>query len=184
MEPSGLVTEDMTFDELCEVAGTQFGTKTITYVIDTNARYTESKSIGSDALTPATITPTKSGYNFVGWREDSVASDIVLTTKTVDNDLVLYDVFSKTITLSYNGNGASDTTSSQTGTQYYNNGNITNPSFTLKNNGFTVPTNKSFQKWALGSTSGTQYTAGSTVTLSNNTIFYAIWSIKILSNYV
>ena len=50
----------------------------------------------------------------------------------------LYGRYSQTITLSYNGNGASGgSTAAQTGTRYWNTGNLANPSFALRTNGFT-----------------------------------------------
>ncbi|MCQ2801863.1 MAG: bacterial Ig-like domain-containing protein [Bacilli bacterium] len=49
-------------------------------------------------------------------------------------------------------------------------------SYTLPSCTFTAPNGKAFDKWALGSTSGTQYSAGSNVTLSEGTnTFYALW---------
>lgn len=95
-------------------------------------------------------------------------------------NITLYAIFSKsnTITLSYNANGGSGSTAPQSKqvTQYYNNGNYTTPTatFTLQSSSFTK-SGYLFNKWAIGSTSGTQYAAGTSVTLSSNTTFYAIW---------
>lgn len=149
---------------------------TVTYYVDTNAVYTEDINIDDSCLNPKTFTPTKSGYTFVGWREDTTASSSVLSSKIMDgNDVVLYAVFRQTITLSYNGNNSTGgSTAAQSGTRYYNNGNASNPSFTLRANGFTRK-NYTFQKWAMGSTGGTQYSAGANVTLSASTTFYAVW---------
>lgn len=58
-------------------------------------------------------------------------------------------------TISYNANGGTSTPSSQT---------------------LTRTTPYSFSKWAAGSTSGTQYSAGSSFTPSSDTMMYAIWS--------
>ena len=151
---------------------------TVTYYVDTNAVYTEDINIDDSCLNPQTFTPTKSGYTFIGWREDTTAISSVLSSKIMDgNDVVLYAVFRQTITLSYNGNNATGgSTAAQTGYRYYNNGNVANPSFMLRSNGFTR-TNYTFTKWAMGSTSGTQYSAGASVTLTANTVFYAMWQI-------
>ncbi len=231
--------------------------RTVTYYVDTSTVYTSKLKKGADALTDLSFTPTKSGYTFVGWREDTTASSSVLSneivgktditlyavfakaitltyyastsaasetgllyynngnaaypTFTVDDpgldgwtflgwttstsatgtvsytsisnrtftaSVTLYAKFSQTITLSYSGNGStSGSVSSQTGTRYYNTkGNYSNPTLTLASNGFTK-TNYSFTAWAMGSTSGTQYAAGASVTLSASTTFYAIWTI-------
>lgn len=150
----------------------------VTYNVDGSSVYKEEVEDGKTCLSPTTFTPSKSGYTFVGWREDKTASSSVLSSKIMSGDPVsLYAVFKKIITLSYNGNGnTGGSTASQTGNQYYNNGSIVNPSFKLNANGFTK-TSYTFTKWAMGSTSGTQYSAGATVTLSANTVFYALWQI-------
>lgn len=155
---------------------------TVTYYVDTNAVYTEDINIDDSCLNPQTFTPTKSGYTFIGWREDTTAISSVLSSKIMDgNDVVLYAVFRQTITLSYNGNNATGgSTAAQTGYRYYNNGNASNPSFTLRANGFTR-TNYTFLKWAMGSTGGTQYSAGASVTLTANTTFYSVWKLSTVS---
>lgn len=149
---------------------------TVTYYVDTNTVRTEEIDIDESCLSPKTFTPSKSGWTFVGWREDKTASSSVLSSKIMTgDDVTLYAVFKQTITLSYNGNGSTGgSTASQSGTRYYNNGNAANPSFTLRSNGFSR-TNYAFQKWAQGSAGGTQYAAGASVTLSANTTFYAVW---------
>lgn len=133
--------------------------------------------MGGGCLSPKTFTPSKNGYTFTGWREDNTASSDILSEKVMgDSPINLYAIFSKTITLSYNGNGAtSGSTASQSGNQYYNNGNYNNPSFSLRSCGFSR-TNYSFVNWRMGSASGTAYNAGASVTLSSNTVFYAMWT--------
>lgn len=160
----------------------------VIYCVDTNIAYQEEVDSEATCLSPKTFTPTKSGYTFVGWREDTTASSSVLTSKVMeDSPITLYAVFKQTITLSYNGNSStSGSVSAQSGYKYYNNGNITNPSFTLASNGFNR-TNYTFKAWALGSASGTQYSAGKSVTISTNTVCYAVWvgiAYTWVSNYV
>lgn len=96
-------------------------------------------------------------------------------------------------TISYNANGGSGTTASQTVTP----GN----SITLQSNGFTPPPSKKwtltlngnggnngsptfknnyFNKWRAGSTSGTAYAAGASYTPTTSTTMYAWWG----TNYV
>ena len=148
----------------------------VTYHVDTGVVYTEEVDIDESILNPKTFTPSKSGWTFVGWKKDTSASSSVISSEIMTgDDVVLYAVFRQTITLSYNGNGATGgSTASQSGTRYYNNGNAANPSFTLRSNGFSRK-NYAFQKWAMGSAGGTQYNAGASVTLSGNTTFYAVW---------
>lgn len=113
--------------------------------------------------------------------------------------------YQRTLTVSYNANSGTGTTSDTTLTQYYNSGygsadgttnngsTLGTNSITLRNNGFTR-TNYIFSKWADGSTSGTQYAAGGTYTGLGSTIksttlsttMYAIWlkdSYTITFNY-
>lgn len=231
----------------------------VTYYVDSGVVYTEEIDIDQSCLTPTTFTPSKSGWTFVGWREDSTASSSVLSEKISDgNNYTLYAVFrqnvtvtkyngsssatietkqryynntnynnptftlsqntlsgwnplgwcdinsatanvvldnggvvtltsdktyygkySQSITLSYNGNGATGgSTAAQTGTRYFNGLSYSNPSFTLRSNGYTR-TYGTFTKWAMGNVNGTQYNVGSNVTLSSNTVFYAKWTLLI-----
>lgn len=151
--------------------------KMVTYMVDSGISYQEKVKKGQSCLAPTTFTPSKSGWTFAGWREDSTASGSVLSEKVMERSpITLYAVFKQTITLSYNGNGAtSGSTASQSGTRYYNNGGAYNPSFTLRSNGFGR-TYYNFQKWALNSAGGTQYSAGASITLSGNATMYAIWA--------
>ena len=126
-------------------------------------------------LTPASL----SDWTFRGWATSSAAA-AGITYSSISNtafgaSITVYAAYSQTITLSYNGNGAtSGSTAAQTGTRYWNTGNVSNPSFILQSNGFNK-SNYSFSKWALGSTSGTQYAVGAAITLSANTTMYALW---------
>ena len=103
---------------------------TVTYYVDSGTSYTEEVDSEASCLSPKTFTPTKSGWTFVGWREDTTASSSVLSSKVMgDSPIVLYAVFKKAVTVTYYNN--STTASSTSGYRYYNNGNIVNPSFTL-----------------------------------------------------
>lgn len=154
--------------------------KMVTYMVDSGISYQEKVKKGHSCLSPTTFTPSKSGWTFVGWREDDTASGSVLGSKVMERSpITLYAVFKQTITLSYNGNGAtSGSTASQSGTRYYNNENVNNPSFALRSNGFER-TYYNFQKWALNSASGTQYSVGDSITLSGNATMYAVWSASV-----
>lgn len=152
----------------------------VTYLVDTDVSYQEKVKKGQTCLSPTTFTPSKSGWIFVGWREDGKASGEVLKSKVMANEpITLYAVYKQDITLTYNGNGnTSGSTASQTGTRYYNaSGNLVNASITLRACSYSK-TAYGFTKWALGSTSGTQYSAGATVTISANTTMYAVWTAR------
>ncbi len=138
---------------------------------------------GSGKVLNPTFTLTQaglSGWTARGWSTSTAANGGITYNNgaafTRDSNITLYGMYQQTITLSYNGNGASGgSTAAQSGTRYYNsNGATVNPSFTLRANGF-ARTNYSFAAWALGSAGGTQYKTGTSVTLTANTTFYAYW---------
>lgn len=147
----------------------------VTYHIDTDNTYTEEVDEGLSVLNPST-SPTKSGFTFLGWREDTSADSDVLSTKLADGEpMALYAVFTKTITTSFNQNGGSGSVSSKTSYGYYNNGNTSYTSITLPANGFTRR-GYTFHNWRLNSTSGTAYNVGASYTPTDNTTFYAYWT--------
>lgn len=153
----------------------------VTYNVDTGTSYQEKVKKGDTVLSPTSFTPTKTGYTFLGWREDTTATSSVLSTKTAEGKtMTLYAVFYKVITLSYNGNGnTGGSTNAQSDNSYYNNANSTSVTFTVRSNGFTK-TNYSFYVWRLSSTSGTRYREGSSITLSNSATMYVEWIVNSL----
>lgn len=152
----------------------------VTYYVDTNANYTEEVPEGKSALSPSSFTPTKSGYSFLGWREDSVASsDVLVEKKAKGKTLSLYAVFTKDITLTtYN---ASNSPTSTTKTQYYNNANIVNPTFVMSETAISGWTNAGWTNNING------YTAtvadGATITLSSNAEYYTLYTQTITVTY-
>lgn len=103
---------------------------TVTYRVDSGVTYREEVDSGASCLSPKSFTPAKSGYAFLGWRTDikpetGICGSLVME----DSPITLYAVFRKTVTVTfYNGTA---TAGKQTGYQYYNNGNLFNPSFKL-----------------------------------------------------
>ena len=148
----------------------------VTYYMDKNVVYTEEIDHGDSCLSPATFKPTKSGWSFVGWREDTTANGSVLSNKTMGDDpITLYAVFCQEITLSYDGNGAtSGSTVSESKTRFYNNKNVKNPIFKVKENGFTK-TGHTFLYWTASDTTGAQYDPGESIELSQSTKLYVAW---------
>ena len=149
----------------------------VTYNVD-GTTYEELVNVGSSATNPTSFTPSKSDWSFVGWRQDTVASAEVLDDLIVSGEpITLYAVFEQDVTLSYDANGGSGTTASETKQRYDNNGTISDPTFTVKANGFSK-SNQTFVRWRLNSTSGTEYSAGSSITLSENAVMYAEWTLS------
>lgn len=153
----------------------------VTYHVDTSTIYTEEVDDGATCLSPTTFTPAKSGYTFKGWREDSTANSSVLSSKVMgDSPITLYAVFQKNVTVTkYNGSTSATTETKQ---QYYNNGNVANPSFTLSQtavSGWTV------RGWSTSTTANASATVsnGGSVTLSANATYYGLYQATITLSY-
>lgn len=148
--------------------------KMVTYMVDSSISYQEKVKRGHSCLSPSTFTPTKNGWTFTGWREDSMASGTVLSEKVMEREpITLYAVFAQTITLSYEGNGETGgSTEQQSANRYYNCGNIYNPVFTISENGFER-TYYNFQNWMLGEN---KYSPGDIITLAESVTLYAVWT--------
>lgn len=146
----------------------------------TKVIYTMSPSslptFGSSDVTVGNFT-----YSVIGWRDDTTAGSADYSAgQTLSSSVIgdlptsLYAVYSRTVTISYNSNGGSGSMSNSTGTSYYNSyGNTTVATITLRSCTFTPPTGKTFNYWALGSATGTQYT--DSITTNYNSTMYAVW---------
>lgn len=152
----------------------------VTYVVDTNEAHTEEVDSGASCLSPS-FTPSKSGYTFVGWREDKTASADVLTSKVMAGEpITLHAVFKQNITATYYDN--STTASKASGVKYYNNGNVAKPSFTL-----TQATKTGWS--AIGWTTGTAgnititYANGATFERDSDVTLYGRYQQKITLSY-
>lgn len=122
-----------------------------------------------------------SGWTARGWSTSTSATGGITYNNgasfTRSSNITLYGMYYQTITLSYYGNGAtSGSVAAQSGTRYYcpGSGSVSNPTFSLRANGFTK-TSYGFSKWALGSAGGTQYAVGTYVTVAADTTMYAVW---------
>ena len=160
-------------------------------------------STNTTYLTNVTLPAGKAitGWTFIGYRHgsDSVSGEVIYDSDDIGVAFKapyniwphIRSVYQRTLTVSYNGNGASNTMSNQTKPQYYNSGfgtgttnrgaNVSSVTFTLSNNSFTKK-GYTFSKWTEGSTSGTEYSAGSSyafgpgVSESATKTFYAKWT--------
>lgn len=154
----------------------------VTYYVDTNVKYEEDVMIGNTVLSPTTFTPSKSGWTFLGWREDTTASGDVLSSKIMgDEPITLYAVFKQTVTLTYYNNSTSKSTTN--GNKYYNNGNIQNPKFTVSQaskSGWTA------RGWATG-TAGDASVAYSSISnreFSSSTTLYGLYEQSVACNFI
>lgn len=152
-----------------------------TQITYTGTRYynTENVENASFSLWQTSI----SGWNADGWATSNSATAGIAVANggpiVIDKDSSYYGRYSRTIYLYYNGNGAnSGSVSAQSGTQYFNSGNYSNPSFQVKSNGFSR-TYYNFANWSLNW--GTRYNPGTTVTISNSSTMYAMWTAQTTS---
>ena len=130
----------------------------------------QTKRHGYD-ITLSTTTPTRSGYQFAGWSTSSTATTATYTAgaKFSSNaDTVLYAVWKKIYTVTYNANGGSGSMTAGR--------KIEGSSYTVSNSTFTAPTGYTFKGWATSGSSHTvAYSAGSSYTANSNITLYAIW---------
>ena len=146
---------------------------TVTYCVDTDTVYTEEVDSEASCLSPKTFTPTKSGWNFVGWRENKVASSTVLTSKIMgDSPITLYAVFKKAITVTRSDNTVSAEKTSKD--RYYNNGNVVNPSFAFTQ---TAASGWTSRGWS------TSNAGNATITYSNGTSFERDSDVTLYASY-
>lgn len=131
------------------------------------------------------------GWTWLGWSSiDNTSKDAKLAFKNGEpikglsgNDKLYYDatfygLYSKSVKISYSGNGStSGSTASSSKLAYcnaYNVNNILGAEFTLASCDF-IKRGYTFTKWAKGNVNGTQSNAGSKVTLTTDTTFFALW---------
>ena len=115
---------------------------------------------------------TRSGYTFTGWRTGKSSGTSYKDRGTISNvkgNITLYAQWSASRTISFNANGGTGTMSSVT----VNNGS----NYTIKSNAFTRIGYR-FTGWRTGSSSGTSYAAGATISnVTSNITLYAQWQI-------
>lgn len=145
----------------------------VTYWVDVGVSYTEKVALKKSVLSPQSFTPTKTGYTFLGWKDSGIASSDVLVNKIAEGKtMTLYAVFTKTITVTYRNYTV---TSTATGTQYYNNSDILNPSFTLTQTAISGWTARGWTTSASGGASAITYANGATFTRSSNITLYGCY---------
>ena len=153
----------------------------VTYYVDTGVSYIEEVDSGDSVLSPTTFTPEKSGYTFVGWREDNKADSAVLSDKTMGSDpITLYAVFKKDIVLSYYE--GEKITGSKTSPLYYNNSDVTKASFSVVQKDLSGWTERG---WGVNSAADATkvYDSSATIELDSNLTIYGLYSASVTCNF-
>lgn len=163
-----------------------------------------SSTSANSSWTCSSTTPTRTGYTFLGWSTSNTATTAAYkagTAYTITGALTLYAVWqANTYTITYDKNGGTTTPDAQsakygttitlanaiTKANTETTGTIT---ITYNDNGghgtatsatgtYVNTTPYTFNKWAVGSATGTTtYAAGSEFTIpANNTTLYATWT--------
>ncbi|MBR3176411.1 InlB B-repeat-containing protein [Candidatus Saccharibacteria bacterium] len=66
------------------------------------------------SITPLDYTASKNGYQFIGWNDDKDATTIRTEYTVTDSDITVYAIFKKTMTVTFDKNGASSLTGTTT----------------------------------------------------------------------
>ena len=116
-----------------------------------------------EKLTEPTPAPTKEGFTFDGWYEDSTFSKkFDFNTPIASNRTLYANWIENKYTLTFDANGGTGSMTAKTG--------LTGE-YTLPANGFTAPSGKQFKGWSL-TTDGAIVTK---VDMTENRTVYAIW---------
>ena len=117
-----------------------------------------------EKLTEPTPAPTREGFTFDGWYEDSTFSKKFDFNTPITDNMTLYAKWTENkYTLTFDANGGSGTMTPVT--------DLTGE-YTLPANGFTAPAGKQFKAWSVG---GVEKAAGDKITVTANTTVTAVW---------
>ncbi|MBO5744545.1 MAG: PASTA domain-containing protein, partial [Clostridia bacterium] len=144
---------------------------TVTYDANGGTVSPVSKSAYLSDVYGALPTPTRTGYKFVGWYSAKTGGSAVTANTTVTNSSnhTIYAIWeAQNLTVTFNANGGSVSTSSKSITYGSTYGTLPTPT----RSGYT------FVGWYSAKTGGSAVTANTTVTNSSNHTVYAIWEVK------
>ena len=136
---------------------------TITFNSNGGATVTSQNVNAGEKVIEPTPAPTKEGFTFDGWYEDSTFSKKFDFNTPITDSMILYAKWTENkYTLTFNSNGGTGTMTPIA--------NLTGE-YTLPANEFTAPSGKQFKGWSL-STDGAIVTK---VDMTENKTVYAIW---------
>ena len=132
------------------------------------------------SVTIVNTEPTRNGYNFLGWADNSGATSAIYHgggSLTLTDDKTIYavwDLITTDVSLDFNLNGGAETVATQTCTIDINHPTcaVTIPNTTPTRNGYN------FLGWADSSSATVAaYSAGSSVNINSNKTIYAVWEL-------
>ena len=138
-------------------------------------------AVWSDPVVGNLDTPTKDGYEFLGWYTQETGGTRITENTVITEDTTVYAHWKanstptpSTYTITYNANGGTNAPASQTKTEDVN---LVLTKSVPKRDGYT------FKGWATSASSQTvAYKAGATYTANANATLYAVWEKNIDTN--
>ena len=154
---------------------------TVTYDYKTNGGTSSTKEtdkVNYGEAIDLTPTATKSGWTFVGWNTNKDATTGLTSLKMNNSNVTLYAIYNKKVTATFNANGATIGSTSQSCYRY--NGasscNVATPSITRS--GFTIT------GWGTSaSTTNAVVKANASLSLTANKTYYAVTSKVVTVTY-
>ena len=144
---------------------------TVTFNANGGSVSTSSKSVTYNSTYGELPTPTRTGYTFSGWyTASSGGSKVTSSTKveTTSTHTLYARWTAKTITVTFNANGGSVSTSSKSVTYNSTYGSLPTPTRDYY----------TFDGWYTASSGGTRITSSSTVSATSSQTLYAHWTIN------
>ena len=166
---------------------------TITYDIASNANSgdtltnkpsTQTYSYTGGTVTITSTTPKRIGYTFKGWcRNKNSASNLLNSGTTINqetNNITLYAVWEKSITIQYNINEGTGAVPTQQTIVVYNTATGTSFGTLATNTGFSRP-GYTFAGWSTTKNNSSTKVSGTTTFTNSTTTLYALWDINYYS---
>ena len=149
--------------DLGKATGEKPATHTVTFNSNGGTEVAPQNVNAGEKLTEPTPAPTKAGYTFDGWYEDSTFSKKFDFNKPITGNITLYAKWVENkYTLTFDANGGSGSMAPKA--------DLTGE-YTLPSNEFTAPSGKQFKGWSL-TADGAIVTK---VEMTENKTVYAIW---------
>lgn len=150
---------------------------TYTVAFNTNGGNTVASQTINYNATATQPTPTKSGYEFLGWYSDVGLTSAFNFSTAITANRTLYAKWREILTVSYNANGATSGTIPSSQIKTYD----VNLTLVASNTGNLAKTGYKFLGWnTLSNGTGINYSANDTFVYSTNAILtlYAKWQIN------